>query len=39
VHLARYLQIVESLITTRAHTQGEGRGQRSAAARGTAASL
>ena len=39
VHLARYLQIAESLIATRAHPQGAGQGQRSAAAHGTAASL
>jgi glycosyltransferase involved in cell wall biosynthesis len=39
VHLARYLQIAESLITTRAHTRDGKQGQRSAAARGTAASL
>jgi len=39
VHLARYLQIAESLITTRAHTRGGKQGQRSAAARGTATSL
>ena len=39
VHLARYLQIAESLITTRAHTRGAKQDQRSAAARGTAASL
>lgn len=39
VHLARYLQIAESLIMTRAHTRGAARDQRSAAAGGTAASL
>jgi glycosyltransferase involved in cell wall biosynthesis len=39
VHLARYLQIAESLITTRAHKRGARQDQRSAAARGTAASL
>ena len=39
VHLARYLQIVESLIATRAHRRGAIQDQRPAAARGTAASL
>jgi glycosyltransferase involved in cell wall biosynthesis len=39
VHLTRYLQIVESLIATRARTQGAKQDQRSAAARGRAASL
>ena len=39
IHLARYLQIAESLIAARAHRQGAERDQRSAAARGTAASL
>src|SRR2546423_6133948 len=39
VHLARYLQIVESLITARANRQDERQGQRSEAARGTTASL
>jgi glycosyltransferase involved in cell wall biosynthesis len=39
VHLTRYLQIVESLIATRAHTRGAKQDQRSAAARGRVASL
>ncbi len=39
VHLARYLQIVESLITARANRQDERQAQRSAPARGTTASL
>jgi glycosyltransferase involved in cell wall biosynthesis len=39
VHLTRYLQIVESLIATRAHTRGAKQDQKSAAARGRVASL
>jgi glycosyltransferase involved in cell wall biosynthesis len=39
VHLARYLQIAASLITTRAHTRGAKQDQGSEAARGTAANL
>ena len=39
VHLAQYLQIVESLITTRARTRGAKQDQRSATIRGRTASL
>jgi glycosyltransferase involved in cell wall biosynthesis len=39
IHLARYLQIAQSLIAARAHTQGATRDQRFAAVRGTEASL
>jgi hypothetical protein len=39
VHLTRYLEIVESLIATRAHTRGAKQDQRSAVARGRVASL
>jgi glycosyltransferase involved in cell wall biosynthesis len=39
VHLARYLQIVQSLIAARAHTRGATPDQKSAATRDTTASL